>query len=109
MKPSRFLPVILAGLALSWAGSAFAFKPSALRELADAIETAAPVAVPAAGSIEVGFSPKGGAEALVLRVIDSAKTDIKALSYSFTSPRVVAALLRAADLFGLPEEDVEEE
>ena len=34
MKPSRFLPVILAGLALSWAGSAFAFKPSALRELA---------------------------------------------------------------------------
>lgn len=96
MKPSRFLPVILAGLALSWAGSAFAFKPSALRELADAIETTAPVAVPAAGSIEVGFSPKGGAEALVLRVIDSAKTDIKALSYSFTSPRVVAALLRAA-------------
>ena len=44
----------------------------------------------------MGFSPKGGAEALVLRVIDSAKTDIKALSYSFTSPRVVAALLRAA-------------
>jgi phosphatidylserine/phosphatidylglycerophosphate/cardiolipin synthase-like enzyme len=81
---------------LSWAGSASAYKPGVLRELADAIETAAPVAVPAAGSIEVGFSPKGGAEALVLRVIDSAKTDIKALSYSFTSPRVVAALLRAA-------------
>ena len=35
MKPSRFLPVILAGLALSWAGSAFAFKPSALRELSE--------------------------------------------------------------------------
>ena len=93
MKPSRFLPVILAGLALSWAGSASAYKPGVLRELADAIETAAPVSVPAAGSIEVGFSPKGGAEALVLRVIDSAKTDIKALSYSFTSPRVVAARL----------------
>ncbi|VTR03534.1 hypothetical protein [Bordetella bronchiseptica] len=26
MKPSRFLPVILAGLALSWAGSASAYK-----------------------------------------------------------------------------------
>ena len=33
MKPSRFLPVILAGLALSWAGSASAYKPGVLREL----------------------------------------------------------------------------
>lgn len=96
MKPSRFLPVILACLALSGTGPAFAYKSGVLRELADAIETAATVSVPASGSIEVGFSPKGGAEALVLRVIDSAKSDIKALSYSFTSPRVVAALLRAS-------------
>lgn len=96
MKLFRFLPVVFAGLAFGWAGTALAYKGGALRELADAFETAAPVAVPAAGSIEVGFSPKGGAEALVLRVIDSAKSDIKALSYSFTSPRVVAALLRAS-------------
>ena len=96
MKSSRYLPVILAGLALSWAGSAFAYKSGVLRDLADAIETTAPVSVPASGSIEVGFSPKGSAEALVLRVIDSAQSEIKVLSYSFTSARVTAALLRAA-------------
>lgn len=67
------------------------------RVLADAIEATAPVSVPVAGSIEVGFSPGGGAEALVLKVIDSAKVEIKVLAYSFsfTSSLVTAALLRA--------------
>lgn len=88
MKPFRFLPGIVAGLALSWAGSSFAYKSGVLRELVDVIETAAPVSVPASGSIEVGFSPKGGAEALVLRVIDSAKSEVKVLAYSFTSSPV---------------------
>lgn len=96
MKPFRFLPGIVAGLALSWAGSSFAYKSGVLRELVDVIETAAPVSVPASGSIEVGFSPKGGAEALVLRVIDSAKSEVKVLAYSFTSSPVTAALLRAS-------------
>lgn len=96
MKSPRLLHALVAGLVLSSASSAFAYKSGVLRELADVIETSPSIAVAAAGSIEVGFSPKGGAEALVLRVIDSAKSDIKALAYSFTSPRVTAALLRAA-------------
>lgn len=96
MKPFRFFPLIVAVLALSCAGSSFAYKTGALREVADANETSAPVSMPASGSIEVGFSPNGGAEALVLRVIDSAKSVIKVLSYSFTSSQVTAALLRAS-------------
>lgn len=56
----------------------------------------APIAVPADGSIEVGFSPDEGAETLVLRVIDSAKTELKVMAYSFSSKSVTAALVRAA-------------
>ncbi|WP_432262980.1 phospholipase D family protein [Cupriavidus sp. TMH.W2] len=51
--------------------------------------------VPATGTIEVAFSPNEGSEALVVKVIDSAKTEIRLLAYSFTSAPVTAALLRA--------------
>lgn len=53
------------------------------------------IAVPAAGTVEVAFSPDEGGEALVVKVIDSAKTEIRMLSYSFTSVPVVRALLAA--------------
>lgn len=53
------------------------------------------VTVPAAGSVEVAFSPNEGAEALVVKVIDSARSEIRMMSYSFTSPTVVKALLNA--------------
>ena len=51
--------------------------------------------VPAAGEIEVAFSPNEGSERLVLKVIDSAKSEIKMLAYSFTSTPVVKALVQA--------------
>jgi phosphatidylserine/phosphatidylglycerophosphate/cardiolipin synthase-like enzyme len=51
--------------------------------------------IPATGSIEVGFSPNGGAEALVLKTINAAQVDLKVLAYSFTSVPVTGALLRA--------------
>ena len=51
--------------------------------------------VPAAGTIEVAFSPNEGSEALVVKVIDSAKSELRVLSYSFTSAPVTSALLRA--------------
>ena len=51
--------------------------------------------IPASGSIEVGFSPNGGAESLVLKTIHAAQTDLKVLAYSFTSVPVTGALLRA--------------
>ncbi|CAJ0902686.1 Phospholipase D [Ralstonia sp. LMG 32965] len=96
MKSPRLLRALIVGLALSWVGAAFPFQADTLHRLADSVETAQSVVVPASGSVEVGFSPKGGAEALVLRVIDSAQSDIKVLAYSFTSSRVTAALLGAA-------------
>ncbi len=95
MKFFRSIFLVLAVLALCGAEPALAYK-SAARDLAAGIELESTVVVPAAGSIEVGFSPRGGAEALVLRVIDSARSEVKVMSYSFTSSTVVAALLRAA-------------
>ncbi|MCU6502011.1 phospholipase D family protein [Rugamonas sp. A1-17] len=44
---------------------------------------------------EVGFSPEGGAEEIVLKTIASARSDIKVLAYSFTSKPVVQALSQA--------------
>lgn len=46
-------------------------------------------------SVEVAFSPDGGAEALVLKVIASANSSIRLAGYSFTSPSIVRALTSA--------------
>lgn len=46
-------------------------------------------------TVEVGFSPEGSAETLVLKVIDSAQRDIKLAGYSFTSAKVVKGLIDA--------------
>jgi phosphatidylserine/phosphatidylglycerophosphate/cardiolipin synthase-like enzyme len=51
--------------------------------------------VPASGSVEAAFSPDEGAEHLVIKVIDSAKSELRLLSYSFTSVPIVEALIRA--------------
>lgn len=51
--------------------------------------------VQASGSLEVAFSPNGGGEQLVIKVIDSARSEIKVLAYSFTSAPIVRALLAA--------------
>lgn len=45
--------------------------------------------------IEVAFSPEAGAEALVLKVIGSARQTIHLAGYSFTSPPVVRSLIDA--------------
>lgn len=49
----------------------------------------------AGSSVEVGFSPEGSAETLVLKVIDAAQRDIKLAGYSFTSAKVVKGLVDA--------------
>lgn len=54
-----------------------------------------PIALPATGSLEVAFSPNEGSEELVIKVIASARNEIRVLAYSFTSPAVVSALLNA--------------
>lgn len=45
--------------------------------------------------LEVGFSPEGSGEALVLKVINSAQKELKVMAYSFTSPSVVKAIINA--------------
>ena len=54
-----------------------------------------PPAGGAAPAIEVAFSPDAGAEALVLKVINSARQSIRLAGYSFTSPAVVRSLTDA--------------
>jgi phosphatidylserine/phosphatidylglycerophosphate/cardiolipin synthase-like enzyme len=48
-----------------------------------------------AASIETGFSPEGTALPLVLKTIETAQHEIRLMGYSFTSPEVVSALVRA--------------
>ncbi len=57
-----------------------------------------PVASSSAGTdttIDVGFSPDGSGEALVLRAIRSARQSIRLAAYSFTAAPVVRALVAA--------------
>lgn len=77
---------------------AFAKKKGIAQELESAVESAfqpGSVTVPAMGEVEIAFSPNEGSEKLVIKTIDSAKTQIRMLTYSFTSAPVVAALVRA--------------
>lgn len=53
-----------------------------------------PKALPAQ-QIEVAFSPASGAEALVLKLVGSARRSIRLAGYSFTSPAVVRGLMYA--------------
>jgi len=49
----------------------------------------------AAASIDVGFSPEGSAQQLVLSILDQAHESIRLMGYSFTSPEVVKSLIAA--------------
>lgn len=81
----HFISVAL--LSVSAVASASSYKTQASLE--------GTYAVPAAGTVEVGFSPRGSGEALVVKAIESAHQSIKIASYSFTSENVVQALWRA--------------
>ncbi|MBS1186616.1 MAG: nuc [Burkholderiaceae bacterium] len=50
---------------------------------------------PATAQIETGFSPDGGSERLVLKIINASQRSLRLAAYSFTSPSVVRALLNA--------------
>lgn len=49
----------------------------------------------AAPAVQVGFSPEGSAQQLVLSVIGEAQRDIRLMGYAFTSPEVARALIAA--------------
>lgn len=90
----QWAALLLSASLLAPAAQAFEL-PRKLSSAGDVVDSLASQDVAATGSIEVGFSPKGGAESLVIKVIDSARTDLKVMAYSFTSARVTAALIRA--------------
>lgn len=46
-----------------------------------------------AASAQVGFSPEGTAQQLVINVIGSAKDNIRMMAYSFTAPDIMKALI----------------
>ncbi len=70
-------------------------QESLIDSVVNAYESNHSFEVAATGSIEVAFSPSEGSEALVVKVADSARTELRILAYSFTSAPVTAALLRA--------------
>lgn len=87
--------LLVCALAIS---PAYARKNAIEREIEGAVNSflePPPVKVPAKGEVEVAFSPNEGAEKLVIKVLDSAKSSIRLQAYSFTSAPVVSALLRA--------------
>ncbi len=88
----------VAALTLLAPSEAFARKSAAERLVEStyaSLTAEAPVKVQAAGELEVAFSPHGGATALVIKVIQSAKTSIRVLAYSFTSAPIARALVDA--------------
>ena len=85
----------IAAFAIVYSSAALAFDGTVWRAAGQVLQSISSKEVTAAGTLEVAFSPKQGAEALVLKAIDSARSSIKVMAYSFTSSRVTAALLRA--------------
>lgn len=73
------------------ASGVHAKQPTLLDELSWMLQTRIDKA-PASAQIEAGFSPDGGAERLVLKIINASQKSIRLAAYSFTSPTVVRAL-----------------
>lgn len=91
----RAVLALIACSLLVGAGAQARTKKSELRELAQELVQPGPTKVPATGEVEFAFSPNEGSEALVLKVIASARTELRMLAYSFTSAPVTQALLDA--------------
>lgn len=93
------LPVALT-LVIGLAGSTPALARRAdatdmlLEQLEQALEPGSS-RLPSTGEVEFAFSPKQGAERLVIKVIVSASRELRVLAYSFTSAPVTAALIDA--------------
>lgn len=91
----KFLSCLAATLLflLSGAASAATWAKAAEKAVHSAFERTA--VVQHNGQIEIGFAPGEGAEKLVLKVIDSARQEVRLIAYSFTSAPVVEALVKA--------------
>lgn len=99
-KLSRFAQAaaavaLAASLALTTDAALARRKPGLLEQAVEAIEDHHSYKVPATGAIEVAFSPNEGSDSLVIKVIDSSRSQLRVLAYSFTSAPVTQAMLRA--------------
>lgn len=90
----NYRSIALLAFALSLASPAYARQPSLLEGLSGALQARIDKA-PATAQIETGFSPDGDAERLILKVINSSTHSLRLAAYSFTSPKVVQALINA--------------
>ena len=97
MSARFFARIGLLSAVLAFAAPGYGGWPRDLFQQIATLTTGAPtgVTVPAEGKVEIAFSPNEGAQQLVVKVIDSAKSEIRMLTYSFTSKPVAQALLRA--------------
>lgn len=94
----HFYLIAAATLALAFVPAAQARKGTLEKAVESAVESAlepGSTTVPAAGQVEFAFSPREGAEALVLKAIRSSRHDIRMLAYALTSAPVVEALIDA--------------
>lgn len=85
---------LIFALSLALCSSVFAKQPTLFDELTRAVHSHTDRA-PAAGLIESAFSPDAGSEDLVVKVINASQKSIRLAAYSFTSPKVVRALMDA--------------
>jgi phosphatidylserine/phosphatidylglycerophosphate/cardiolipin synthase-like enzyme len=86
---------LLSTLALAAAGAVQASGHKRLKDLVETAFTPTAQTVPAAGTAEFAFSPNEGADALVLKTINSSQREIRMLAYALTSAPVVNALIAA--------------
>lgn len=102
-KQNRFAALVVS-LALTFvciapsAALARSHKSGAMKDLEGAIESALEPrsqTVAAVGKVEFAFSPREGAQELVVRAIASSKHEIRMLAYALTSAPVVEALIAA--------------
>ncbi|KVE31067.1 phospholipase D family nuclease [Burkholderia sp. TSV86] len=101
LKPKRLIAACLCATLVAAAPPAFSKTgpaESLISRIVDYIASVLPFAAreaPAGQVVEAAFSPDGGAEALILKVIGTARVSLRLAGYSFTSPKIVRALLDA--------------
>lgn len=90
--------LVAAALALALVPAAQARKSKLEQAVESAVDRAlepGSTTVAATGQVEYAFSPREGAEGLVVKVIHASRHDIRMLAYALTSAPVVAALIDA--------------
>ncbi|TAL65643.1 MAG: phospholipase D family protein [Burkholderiaceae bacterium] len=93
--PAKAFSLCLGALVLAAAPLAHAWSGNAIFKAAQQVAEPGSTVVAATGQVEYAFSPRGGGQALVLKAINSARSSILVMAYSFTSAPITRALLAA--------------